>query len=59
MRVQLVFNSFFKLWNFRQLCNRKKLKINFKTRSLIGECSEAEMELAIYAYEASVRRKEK
>lgn len=56
MRVQLVFNSFFKLWYFRQLRNRKKLKVNLKTCSLTGDCSEAELELAMYAYEASVKR---
>ena len=55
MRVQLVFNSFFKLWYFKQLCNGKKLKVNFKACSLSGECSEAEMELAVFAYKASVK----
>jgi hypothetical protein len=56
MKVQLVFNSFFQLWYFRNLCNKKNLKINFKNRSLLGTCSEAEMELAIHAYKASVKQ---
>jgi hypothetical protein len=58
MRVQLVFNSFFKLWYFKLLLNSKKLKINRKTRSLCGECTEAELELAVHAYKASVKRDE-
>jgi hypothetical protein len=59
MRVQLVFNSFLKLWYFKLLLNRKKLKINRKTRTLSGDCTEAELELAVHAYEASVRREER
>jgi len=55
MKVQLVFHSFFELWFFRLLVNKKELKWNKKTKSLSGNCTEAELELAVHAYHASVQ----
>ena len=55
MRVQLVFDSYLKLWYFKQILNNKKMKTDRKSRSLCGECTEAEMELAVHAYKASVK----
>ena len=56
MRVQLVFDSYIKLWYFKQILISKKLKTDRKKCSLSGECTEAELELAVHAYKASVRQ---
>jgi hypothetical protein len=55
MRVQLVFNSFFKLWYFKQIVNDKNFKTSLKNCSISGECTESEITLAVYAYQARVK----
>ncbi len=54
MKVKIVFPSLFQLWDFKQMFRRRVLKTACWRRSLICLCSEAEIELAIHAYDAKV-----
>lgn len=53
-KVKIVFPSLFELWDFKQMFRNRVLKTICLRRSLICLCSEAEIELAIYAYKAKV-----
>ena len=55
MRAKLVFNSFLKFWEFKQMLSGKKLKASLRTRSIVGEYTDSEIKLAIHAYQANVK----
>ena len=55
MRVKLVFNSFLKFWEFKQIVGGKKLKASLRARSIIGEYTDSEIKLAVHAYQANVK----
>ncbi|HUC82404.1 MAG TPA: hypothetical protein VMR70_15975 [Flavisolibacter sp.] len=56
MRVELVFKSFLKFWDFRQVLKGKNLKINLRHKTITGEYTETEIKLAQQAYDAKVKR---
>ncbi len=52
--VTMEFASFFELWDFRQLVTSHIIKTAILKHTLCCHCTEAEIELAIYAYGAKV-----
>jgi hypothetical protein len=53
-RVNIVFTSLLKFWDFKQLLRRRPLQIHFFRKVIICDCTEAEISLAQNAYEAKV-----
>ncbi len=53
-KVRIVFPSLFQLWDFKQVFRESVLQTICRKRSLVCLCSEALIELAVYAYEADV-----
>ncbi len=54
MRVTIVFNSLLKLWDFKQLLQRRPVRTNVFRKLIVCDCTEAEISLAQFAYAAKV-----
>lgn len=50
----MAFTSLLKLLDFRLLLKKRPIKINFRKRILTCDCTESEINLAQYAYQARV-----
>lgn len=54
VKVRIIFPSLFELWDFKQVFRSNVLKTICRRRSLVCLCSDALIELAVYAYKANV-----
>lgn len=54
MRVNLIFTSLLKLWDFKQLLRQRPIRMNVFKKVITCDCTEAEISLAQFAYEAKV-----
>lgn len=53
-RVTIVFTSLLKLWDFRLLLRTKPVQTSLRKKFITCDCTEAEINLATYAYEARI-----
>jgi hypothetical protein len=53
-KVNIVFTSLLKLWDFRLLLLRRPVRTNIWKKVITCDCTEGEITLARYAYEARV-----
>jgi hypothetical protein len=56
VKVNLVFRTLWELWDFKQVIKDHVTKTVFSKRVLVGELTEAEIELAIHAYHARAEK---
>jgi hypothetical protein len=56
MRVNIIFTSLLKLWDFMLLLQGRPLHTNFRKRILTCDCTESEIKLAQVAYQAQVEQ---
>ena len=56
MKVHLVFRTLWELWYFKNLTKDHITKTLFRKKSLVGNLTEAEIELAVHAYHARAER---
>lgn len=54
MKVKIVFNCRLKLWDFKQVIQKRVVHMLLWKRSLICLCSESEIEIARHAYNAKI-----
>ena len=54
VKVKIIFNCRLKLWDFRQIIQKRVLQVILWKRSLICLCSETEIQIALHAYNARV-----
>lgn len=53
-KVNIVFTSLLKLWDFRLLLPRRPDRTNIRKKIITCDCTEAEIKLAQMAYKARV-----
>ena len=53
-KVKIVFSNLIELWDFKGVLPKAVIKTMCMKRSLMCLCTEAEIELATYAYHAKV-----
>ena len=56
MKVNLVFRTLWEMWDFKQLIKDHVTKTIFRKRVLVGELTEAEIELAVQVYHARAEK---